>query len=396
MDFVPAAADALGLARTFPTLAEEDFAVHNKYFGSAKFVGKPIMDELLALIRNTQGAFPQNDIINGPCEFFQRGGISAAVAMGDATYTGPDRFYSLIQAANATEQRVAAPSGFRSRYVMQLVSGGTTNRFGKATALEAYQSVPMRSQTKTFSFNVRASKNAGSGTINIRAAILEWTGTADAITKDVVNNWASGTYTAGNFFNSTTLNVIAVSPQIAVTHGVAQQVTLTGTFGASLNNAILMVWVQDVPAHAADLIQLSEYGLYQGTYAPTLWQPRPPANELALCQRYCYVLETTANGQYAPGLGYTDTASVNAYFNFSVPVSMRVTPISLTATASEWVGYDGSGSTLTAIALIAGTQRPVDTTNILLACTKGSNWSANRVFALYANGARKLVLDSEL
>lgn len=130
----------------------------------------------------------------------------------------------------------------------------------------------------------------------------------------------------------------------------------------------------------------------------TPFEYRPFLQELVGCQRYCYVWETSANGQYAPGAGYCDSASTSAYFNFVFPVAMRVTPaISPAATASEFTGYDTTGSTtLSAIAIAAGTSRPTDSTNTLLACTRGSgNWSANKPFMLYANGARKIVFDAE-
>jgi len=231
-----------------------------------------------------------NDFVNSGAELFQRGGISVAVAMTDAVYNGPDRIYSLVQGANATIQQVSVPTGlssgsFYARKAIRLVAGGTTNRFGIASALKAEDSIPMRGRSKTFSFTVAASKNAGSGSINVRYAILEWTGTADSVTKDVVNNWASTTYTGGNFFVSTTTNVLATGVT-AITHNTAQSISLNATIGASCNNIILMIWHQDVPAHASDRIDISEFGFWLGSYAPSIWVRRPLPFDRLLCQHH--------------------------------------------------------------------------------------------------------------
>lgn len=299
-----------------------------------------------------------NGFINTGAEIFQRGAISAAVAMTDAVYNGPDRVYSLVQGANATIQQVDVPTGlasgsFNARKAIRLVAGGTTNRFGIASVFEARYSVPSRGRSKTFSFKVAASKNAGSGSINVRYAILEWTGTADTVTKDVVSNWASGTFTGGNFFASTTLNVLATGVT-AITHNTSQQISISATIGASCNNIIVFTWHQDVPAHASDRIDVSEFGLWLGTYAPTVWVPRMIQQDLALCQRYyCKTYDQGtapgAAGVYAGSLQCisVDAAADSCTFNWKFPVNMRTVPNPVTVyspqTGTAARCYDGVG-----------------------------------------------------
>jgi len=289
-----------------------------------------------------------NGFINTGAEIFQRGGISAAIAMTDAAYNAPDRVYSLIQGGPAaTIQQVNVPTGlasgsFNARKVIRLVAGGTTYRFGIASVFEAWYSVPSRGRSKTFSFKVAANKNAGSGSINVRYAILEWTGTADTVTKDVVNDWASGIFTGGNFFASTTLNVLATGVT-AITHNTSQQISISATVGVSCNNLIVMVLHQDVPAHASDRIDVSEFGLWLGTYAPTIWVPR---DDLALSQRfYCksYPIDTApANSVriFQPAIGTALTTGDLYSQNIKFPVQMRTTPILTFYRPSTVIGAD--------------------------------------------------------
>lgn len=86
--YTPDADDAQGLSRTFPDLSEEEQAAHDPFYGSAKFVGIPVMNEILALIRSVyaSGSVPRNGfknrIINGGMEIWQRGTSFVSPANG--------------------------------------------------------------------------------------------------------------------------------------------------------------------------------------------------------------------------------------------------------------------------------------------------------------------------
>ena len=245
-----------------------------------------------------------NLLINGGFDYFQR--ASASTAMTDAVYNGPDRWYSLIQGANPTCQQVAVtikdPDSLLPPNVIRLTSGGTTNRFGIAQAVEAIKSESMTGRTAMLSFRVRANKNAGSGTIDVRIALLEWTGTADTVTKDFVNDWTSSTYTTGNFFTSTSTALVATA-QVSVTHSTTAYTTvsLSGAVSANCKNLVAMIWVEDVPAHASDYIDVTEADLYPGSVA-RFWQPRLPAVEDAMC-RWFYEKKISSSSSSALGSG---------------------------------------------------------------------------------------------
>lgn len=252
--------------------------------------------EYVAVASGGTGA---NLLINGGFDFFQRvGAAAAAKAMTDDAYNAPDRWYSLIQGANATIQQEAGIG--TSKFSCKLVAGGTTNRYGIAQITESSNSIPFRGRTVIAQVKLKPVNNAGSGTRDYRIAILEWTGTADAVTSEIVADWTSGTFTTAGFFASTTLTLVATAA-VTATHNTETALTVSGTVSASCNNLIVFIWTEDVPAHASDYVLLGEAGLYDGSTAQA-WQPRPIAQELNLCLRY-----------YETGDSQTDPKRDNAY-----------------------------------------------------------------------------------
>lgn len=128
-------------------------------------------------------------------------------------------------------------------------SQASAQRFGFEQIIERGDCQDLRGSNVTFSGRVRLSVSA-----NVRIAILEWTGTADSVTSDVVNDWTSSTYTAGNFFAATTLNVLGVSAAIALTANTWTDLTaLTAAVGSSANNLIVFCWTEATQAQNVTL-----------------------------------------------------------------------------------------------------------------------------------------------
>lgn len=345
-----------------------------------------IADENVTLVKlEARARVHDNLIINGGFEFVQRIG-TATVAMADGTYYA-DRWYALIQGANSTIER---GSGDVGRYGASLVAGGVTNRFGIAQIVEASNSIPMRGRTFRAQARIIASKNAAAGSIDVRIAVLEWNGTADTVTRDVVNDWTSSTYTVANFFASSNLNLLGTA-QISAPHNAYADISITGTVGSVSNNLIVFIWAEDVPAHAADIITISDVGLYDGT-AKRDWIPRPNGQELALCQRYCWSVVTTI-GFIAYGHGLA-TGAGSALLSRSLPVPMRQTP-TLTATATDWVLSDDIAADIdvTTLTLSSVSTPEYVTFNAAVA----ASLIQARTYSLQADGiSRTLILDAEL
>lgn len=221
-------------------------------------------------IIGTAGALSGRNRIVGDFSVNQR----LRAAAGDGTYCA-DRWYVLTESGLVTVAHVDDPESGALRAVRLTQPDASPKRMGLAHIIEARNIKEFRSQAMNFFMRVKPSF-AG----NVRYAILEHTGAADSVTSDVVNNWASTNFTAGNFFIGG-VNVIktgVIAPG-AATYG---DLSDYGVMGAALNNAILFVWSESAMAQNATL-ELNRPQFEPGIVAtPHEWR----LNELELCQRY--------------------------------------------------------------------------------------------------------------
>jgi hypothetical protein len=154
----------------------------------------------------------------------------------------------------------------------------SAQRMGLAQIVEGVNTLPLQGKTIIFQAMIKCSSSQ-----NIRAAILEWTGGIDSPTSDVVNNWTSGTYTAGNFFLASNLAITAVSDAVKPDAATWTQISVSGIVTLA-KNLIVMIWTEGTAAQNVTL-DITEAGVYVAT-AVQNWCPRPIQQELALCQRY--------------------------------------------------------------------------------------------------------------
>ncbi|KAB2914601.1 MAG: DUF2793 domain-containing protein [Hyphomicrobiaceae bacterium] len=239
------------------------------------------------------GTANPNLLANPDGRIDQRHGGSAATTADDA-YGGPDRWYSLTQTAAITVQRQTNGEDGMPFYQRLTQAQATAQRMGRATILESADSRQVRGAQLTLSGRIRCSSGQA-----IRYAILEWTGTADAVTSDVVANWASSTYTAGNFFLGSNLTVAAVGTITPAANTWTDLTALTGTCGSSANNLIVMIWTEGTAAQNVTLdFRLK---LEQGASA-TAYQQRHLAVEAALCERF---YQKSYDADTAPGTAFT-------------------------------------------------------------------------------------------
>jgi hypothetical protein len=193
---------------------------------------------------------------------------------------------------------------------VRLASDGD-DYIGMAQAIEYDNCVSLRGKNVIFQFKAKTGYN-----VNIRAAIIEWTGVKDQINfgtlskRDPINDWNNTSYTAGNFFKNTSLTVTAVSPSLVTTTNYADY-TLTGAVSNNCNNLIVLVWIESANSGPNHYLQLAEVGLYKGSSAVE-WEPRSIAQELILCQRY---YEKSYDLDVKQG-----TASANGFVQFICPV----------------------------------------------------------------------------
>lgn len=291
-----------------------------------------------------------NYLINGGGDFFQRQAPGTLTSKADDVYAG-DRWYALTQTAAIQTQRTTGDTHSLNAHRLKQ-NQASAQRFGYAQIVESKNSIALRSRAVRFQARINCSASQA-----IRIAILEWTGTADAVTSDVVNDWTSGTYTAGNFFLGSNLTISAVA---TVTPGAATwtDISVTATLGSSVNNIVVLIWTEGTAAQNVTL-DITEAGLYLGTDAKA-WNPKSIGEELTLCQRHYQksfavdVAPVQNSGTLVGAVTYripVAGASNNEVF-VKYPVSMFASPTTVaynpSAANGKWRNVDGAADSGTA------------------------------------------------
>jgi len=255
----------------------------------------------------------KNPLINGSFAVWQRQVPGTATERADDTY-GPDRWVVLTQSNPIDVKRI---DGNSQRYAVQLIQKNVTmQRLGLAQILEGVNCRHLRGKEVTLSFRGRLS---AAGTL--RFAVLEWTGTEDVVTSDVVAAWAGD-------ITSWATNITAQKGSQALDANTWTDCKLTVTLGSTFTNLIVFVWTDSQLAQNATL-DLEAVQLVQGKAALPFFEN--VADELISCLRY---FESSYNSDKAPGtsgaLGHiidTIASSNKSYvpvFGYAAP--KRITP----------------------------------------------------------------------
>jgi hypothetical protein len=157
----------------------------------------------------------------------------------------------------------------------------SAQKFGFFQPIENINCRSLRSTTVTFSFYAQVS-NTRMG--NIKAAIVQWTGTTDSITRDIVSAWdTEGTnptlVTSWSYVNSSPTDLGVTTSWV--------RYSVTGTISASANNIGVFIWCDDTTFDASDTLTIAAAKLETGT-TPTSFEALDYASNIAQCQRYYY------------------------------------------------------------------------------------------------------------
>lgn len=253
----------------------------------------------------------RDKLINGDGQISQ--GTYTTVA--DDTYWC-DQHYVLTQTAAITPT-ILTDVANGLPFMMRLTqSQAAAQRMGNAQPVEAQVSKRLRGKQVTLGGKLRCSVSQA-----IRFAVLEWTGTADAPTSDVVADWTNGAFTAGNFFLGSNLTVAAVGVVTPAANTIADW-SLTANISGSCSNLIVMMWTEGTAAQNVTLDMA--WGLVQGDATAETWpyDARNPQQELALCERFFEVIG--GGGGYPNMTGYQVAGG-----NFAISVGFATTKIAV-------------------------------------------------------------------
>jgi hypothetical protein len=323
------------------------------------------------------GVGRRNLIINGAMQVWQRG--TSATGVTSTNFNTVDRFMANYGGGSAAgthsiERSTDVPSGFN--YSIKITHSGasaTPNEYAIRTFLEMQDVKHLIGNTAVFSFYYKSSRT---GTHAYRFSHNSITGASSV----------NGTFTV-------TAADTWERKEIVIT----QLESATGTSTADTSWGIHL----DCGPRAyggvssfddGDYFAVTGVQLEVGSVA-TPFEHRSYGEELALCQRYYYVVADTSSQQFISMGDYYVSTQLNAAIH--PPVTMRSTP---TLDQEYGTGYFGaySGGGVKSIngswALLMSTPRTVSiyTSSV----TSGTAGDAARVYA--NNGLGYLALDSEL
>ena len=268
---------------------------------------------------------PRNYVINGTFA------VNQIVTPTTTDNSYPiDGWKLLLGAANAAtfEQDTAdVPTG--AGYAAKLIVGsGNNNKFGLFCPIENKDMLSLRGSTCALRVALKATAGLVDGTGKIRIGILEFTGSADAISGDPISAWnAEGTNPtlAANWAFANTPAAIAVT-----TAWVNYSVTAV-SISASATNVAVLIWSDDTTnTQTTDILRIGGFVTLSRGSAYSVAHMAPFEEELRRCQRYFYKTfpQATAPAQNAglDGAGYGIRGDADGRIQIWYPVTMRVAP----------------------------------------------------------------------
>ena len=223
----------------------------------------------------------RNHLINGDFQVAQRGTSFVASANNDYTYN-LDRWYLLSDTNDVVDVTQSSTAPTNQLYSIGLDVETVNKKFGIAQIIEQKNCVGLIGNNVTFSFKAKVS--ATTKLDNVKAGIIAWSSTADAVTSDVVSAWAvegtNPTLASNLTFENTPAN-LSVTTSWA-TYSVSANIDTSST-----TNVIVFIWSDVTDTTAGDFLYITDCQLEQGSNA-TPYERRSYGEELIRCQRYFY------------------------------------------------------------------------------------------------------------
>jgi hypothetical protein len=257
----------------------------------------------------------KNRIINGAMVIDQRNaGASQTFTAAGALAYSVDRWYGYCTGANVTGQQVAGSGAVQNRYRFTGAASVTAVGFGQR--IEQKNSYDLAGSTCTLSADLA---------ISATLTTVTWTAYYATTTADTFGSLASPTVTqiaTGTFTVSAT--VTNFSANISIPAAATTGIQILFTVGALTAG---LTWT------------IGNVQLEKGSTA-TSFDYRPDGTELALCQRYYYLVASGVNGQIGTGYYYSTT---QAQIQVKFAVSMRTAPVLSSVTGTGYYKIEPVG-----------------------------------------------------
>jgi hypothetical protein len=267
-------------------------------------------------------------LINGSFEINQRGLTSP---INDGVYV-VDRWIFLGDGNVGDAGQGGFSAGDKAFLVLGTHGANFEKKHGAAQIIESDNSLSLQGQTVTLSFAAKINNSNWVASERFKAAIIQWTGTANAMPRDFISAW-----------NATNTNPTLVTNAAYVNTPVDLSLTTTlatysvsGTISSSgVKNVAVLLWSdsRENKSIYSDLKFIEDVQLEIGSTATRFEQVQIGA-ELARCQRYYEVLRYNSLGQAAVSNVYSGTFSTHDWY---YKATKRVTP-TVTLASGSWAG----------------------------------------------------------
>lgn len=273
----------------------------------------PTQQSVKAYVDNHLSA-GRNILINGNFDIWQR---NTTFTFNDDTF-GPDRWNLLTETNGAwTCARTFDTPDLMSTHSAQFTNVTANNQCAAVYLMENVDLRKLRTGTVSLSFSA---KTNGSEIANLRATVLSWASTSDAVTSDVIGTWAQNG-TDPTWATNWTAEVAGSNLALTadwVTYKIENIAIDTG----SVANLAVVIWVDDGTITSGDDFFLAQVQLNAGAIALP-FMPERFADEYQRCLRYYeksydYSVVpgtvTSAGSQYAVANGSANRPIWNIFY----------------------------------------------------------------------------------
>lgn len=239
---------------------------------------------------------------------------------GDDTYVGGTLWNGVHngQAPEASRQAGGSTDPFTHYFKCDFDSAAS--QAGIVQFLSAADSKRLRGKTVSISADLWG---AAAGSTNMRMAVLEWAGTADALTSDVVGTWATGNPTL-----ATSWSYVGTPASIAITSTRARKAVENLTLSSTLNNLAVFIWTPDSEGSTEEF-NVARVKLEIGTTATDFVGPEfvEESGRIKFFYQKSYEANVIPGTNGASGYRIMTAAATNTLLGSNVlSPEMRITP----------------------------------------------------------------------
>lgn len=299
--------------------------------------------------------------------------------IADDTYCGG--LWNLLhngQAPDITRQAGGSTDPFE--FYLRCTFDSAASQAGIVQFLLSRDTIPLRGQTVSLSFDAW-----GTAVAELRAAVISWGSTADALTSDVVGTWATNNPTLAtnwSYANTPAADIVITSTRTRYT---VNNIVIPTT----ANNIAVFIWTSAEEA-STDLFNIARVQLERGPVA-TEFVTMPYLEELRRINTFLYALGKITSSRT---LGGRADAATTAFFGFQLPTEMRGVPsITLVNGAGNVRANDGAVNVnVTAISTNFSTRA-----NIAVNLTTDTGLTTTRaIFIDFTSTSSYLLFDARL